>query len=55
MGGALSFTVGPAVSLAGMDVLSVVFYIVGSVFFVFAAVFNLMVEIGNNRRERERK
>lgn len=50
MSGALSFFVGPAISLAGQDVPSVVFYIIGSTSFIMAAIFNLMIEIVNKKK-----
>ena len=43
MGGAASFFIGPAISIAGFDLPSVVFYIIGSVSFISAAIFNLMI------------
>lgn len=49
--GALSFLVGPAISLAGHDTLSVALYILGSISFITAAIFNLLIELINAKKQ----
>lgn len=53
--GALSFFIGPSISLAGLDVPSVALYIAGSVFFIIAAIFNLLIEIVNKKSKEATK
>lgn len=53
MGGALSFLVGPTIAIIGYDTPSVVFYIIGSLSFISASIFNLAIEIINNKKQKE--